>query len=235
MVRVLKSRLSIALIFAAAIVGLGFVTNVSTKVTGEDSVVFQISFGLKKSQAIGLSYDEELLLIKSVQQAVFDVAPVGAPIPERSPREPIDLIRNRSGLCFDRSRTFDKVFNYLGFKTRHVYILYPGNPVTKEAMPYWKALITRGTASHAVTEVKTQRGWVVVDSNTPWISVTTDGRPVESNQIFASQKEFENMPSDFQTPFKAYKGLYSRRGQFYRPYIPLPQFNWADYFNSFID
>ena len=97
MVRVLKSRLSVALIFAVAIIGIGFVTNVSTKLTSEDSVVFQISLGLKKSQAIGSSFDEEVLLIKSVQQAVFDIAPPGNPIPEYVTREPLDLIRNRSG------------------------------------------------------------------------------------------------------------------------------------------
>ena len=231
----LRRTLSCVFIVALLFVSLAFITNVPTKITGEDSVVFELAFHLKKSQAVGLSYEEELQLIRSVQQKVLEVAPVGDPIPEYTPREPLDLLRMQSGLCYDRARTLDKVYNFLGFKTRHVFILYPIDPITKETIPFWQAFLTRGTTTHAATEVKTQRGWLVVDSNSNWVSVTSGGLPVESNQIQDSLNKFESIPEYLRVPFKAYKGLYSRRGQFYRPYIPFPQLNWSDYFNSFID
>jgi len=132
-------------------------------------------------------------------------------------------------LCFDRSRTFDKLFNWYGFETRHVYILYAKNPVTGERLSFWRAFFTKGTHSHAVTEVKTSHGWLVVDSNLPWISVAANGDPVDADHIHAQADRFASMPEYWNRPYWAIRGLYSRRGQFYRPYIPYPQLNWMDF------
>ena len=80
-------------------------------------------------------------------------------------REPTDLMRAGHDLCFDRSHTFDKGMNFLGFESKHVYVLHRQNRT------FLSALINRGQASHAVSEVKTSKGWMFADSNTVWSAV----------------------------------------------------------------
>lgn len=206
------------------------ITNVPTQVTSSDVSIFRSILSLDQPKDI-MSYDQEIALISKVQRQILSEAPVGEAIPEYADREPADLFRQKSGLCYDRSRTYDKVFSWLGFDVRHVYILYPEHPVTKLRLPYWKAFFIRGTNSHAVTEVKTTRGWLVVDSNSAWISVTKDGAPLDADHLHESASSFVDIPDYFNRPYVAIRGLYSRRGQQYRPYIPYPELNWGDFWS----
>lgn len=221
--------------FVVAFIGLNvflaLITNVPTHITDSDDTVFQYVLNLKKPY-VKLTYAEEIALILFVQAQVIDRVPYGTPIPEYENREPKDLFKNLTGECYDRSRTFDKVFSWLGFEVRHVYILYPEAPDSGERLPFWRAFFTRGTMSHAVTEVKTSRGWVTVDSNSKWLSVTTDGSPIQVDRIYENAGLFSEIPNYFNQPYWAIRGMYSRRGQFYRPYIPYPQLNWFDFFSA---
>jgi hypothetical protein len=223
----LKHKVKAAIPFIA-IFFIFFVTNVPVVVTRDDELIFRTVLGLEKPRHI-LTFEEEIFLIKKIQKMVLQLTPVGDPIPDYEPREPKDLLKKKSGLCYDRSRTYDKVFKFLGFETRHVYILYPEHPVTKNVLPYWKAFFTPGTDSHAVTEVKTVKGWILVDSNSDWISITKNGLPINSDHIKTFSNEFSEVPKYFDRHFLAIRGLYSRRGQLYRPYFPVPQFNWIDF------
>lgn len=216
-------------IFLVMNVSLAFVTNVPSNVTKSDISVFRAIFGLKKPEGL-LTYAQEIELIRSVQALIIDRVPIGEPIPEYSDREPADLIRQNSGLCYDRSRTFDKVFLWLGFESRHIYILYLDHPETGEAMSFIRALFTKGIDSHAVTEVKTSEGWVMVDSNNKWISLSANGLPINVDHLHEQQAQLPGMPAYFNRRYIAIRGLYSRRGQFYRPFIPYPELNWGDFF-----
>lgn len=218
----------LALTFAIANVILTIATNVSTRVTDSDVLVFKSIYNYEQPRR-QLTFDEQIQLIKAAQASVLEKAPIGAPIPEFQDREPEDLIRNRTGLCYDRSRTLDKIYTWLGFEARHVFILYLKHPVTGENLSPLRAFMTYGTATHAVTEVKTQKGWLVVDSNSDWISLSREGKPVGANDIFDSAAEFDNLPNYFHQPYFAIRGMYSRRGQFYRPYILYPELNWIDF------
>ncbi len=212
---------------------LAVLTNVSVTPTDSDDAVFRTVLGLEKPQ-IPMSYEQELHLIKSLQALVLKRAPGDIPIPEYADREPKDLLKAESGMCFDRSRTLDKILLWHGFETRHLYILFAKHPVTGLQLPFWQALVTRGTDSHAVTEVKTSRGWLVVDSNSLWISVAADDAPVDGSHIFAQANRFASMPEYWNQPYWAIRGLYSRRGQFYRPFLPYPQMNWFDFISWFV-
>lgn len=224
----IKRRLStwLLVIFLVMNVSLAFVTNVPSNVTESDISVFRDIFGLKKPEGM-LTYAQEIELIRSVQALIIDRVPIGEPIPEYSDREPADLIRQNSGLCYDRSRTFDKVFMWLGFESRHVYILYLKHPETGEAISFIRALFTKGIDSHAVTEVKTSKGWVMVDSNNKWISLSANGLPINLDHLHEQQAQLPEMPAYFNRRYIAIRGLYSRRGQFYRPFIPYPELNWG--------
>lgn len=213
---------------------LAVITNVPTQVDALDDAAFRQTLGLTEPKR-PLTYAEEIELLYAMQRLVLKRAPFGSGIPEYESREPADLLRAREGLCYDRSRTFDKLFSWYGLESRHVYVLYPEHPTTGVRLSFWRAFFTRGTQSHAVTEVKTQRGWIVVDSNSAWISMTKTGEPVSAEAIPARWFEFDSAPSYFNRPYFAIRGMYSRRGQFYRPYIPFPQLNWPDFISWFFD
>jgi hypothetical protein len=61
-------------------------------------------------------------------------------------------MKKHEGLCFDRSRTLDKTFEFIGLPSRHVYLLY------RQDRGFWSELFHYGQSSHAVTEVKTNMG-----------------------------------------------------------------------------
>lgn len=207
---------------------LALATNVSTRVTETDERVFNVMLGLEKPKPPS-TFEAEIQLIRSMQGIVLRAAPDDDPIDTYSSREPEDLLRSRSGLCYDRSRTIDKLLAWSGFETRHVFILYPDHPQTRQRLSVVRALTTIGTLSHAVTEARTSRGWIVVDSNSSWISLSRDGVPVGASDIPSMADSFSVIPGYFRGPYWAIRGLYSRRGHFYRPYLPYPELNWHDF------
>ena len=213
---------------------LAVITNVPTEVDALDIDAFSHSLRLTEPKP-PTTYEAEIALLYAMQRLVLGRAPIGSGIPQYESREPADLLRAKQGLCFDRSRTFDKIFSWYGLESRHVYILYPEHPTTGARLSFWRAFFTRGTESHAVTEVKTRRGWIVVDSNSAWVSITKTGEPVSADAIAARWSEFDSAPSYFNRPYFPIRGLYSRRGQLYRPYIPFPQLNWPDFISWVVD
>ena len=216
-----KWLLALVALALVVFVSLATYTNVSTELTASDEAVFA-EIGLRKPNA-SLTFEQQIALLREVQLAVFKRAPLGVGIDDYQAREPADLMRIGQGLCYDRSRTFDKAFTYLGFEARHVYLLY------KEDKSFFNALFHYGQSSHAVTEVKTSKGWMFVDSNTPWVAVTRQGEPVNADEMWRRFGEFENAPGYLNHPWWAVRGMYSRKGHFYPPYMPFPEFNWPDF------
>jgi len=122
-----------------------------------------------------------------------------------------------------------KAFTYMGFKTRHVFLLY------RKDLSLRESLFRRGHPSHAVTEVKTSRGWLYVDSNQPWIVLARNGEPHGAGGIWKHFDEFDGAPEYVRGPWWAVCGLYSRKGAFYAPFFPLPQLNWVDFIEWVMD
>lgn len=175
------------------------------------------------------TYDEEIKAIQLVQQSILKLAPLNEGIPLGRPREPATLIEAGKGLCYDRSRVIEKSLRLLGFAARHISI-YSTTDVSA-----LEALITPGTSSHAVTEVLTSRGWLVVDSNSPWLSLTSEGVPVSMSVIKNSVGAAipiswqQEPPSDiYKKPFVYVCGLYSRHGRFYPPFDAFPDVNYSE-------
>jgi Transglutaminase-like superfamily len=217
------------IISALLLISLSVLTNVSTTIDPDDRIAIPIILGIDAAPETK-NFHEEIRLIRFAQKKVMVVAPDFIGIPDYHEREPLDLLKAKSGLCFDRSRTLDKIYTWLGFEARHVYILYGESQTQLNNWNMVKYFFSK-SQSHAVTEVKTSRGWILVDSNSLWISLNKDGLPIPANQIYLRQTEFEKIPEYFKTPYWAFPGMYSRRGHLYKPYIPLPEFNWPDFFN----
>lgn len=211
----------------------GLVTNVSITLSDEDKLIFQQDYSSFMGVRSGVSPEGEINIIRHIQSTILRRVPSGPGIPDYSDREPADVLRRNTGLCYDRSRLLDKIFIWAGFETRHVYILYKPS-IKGYSLPLWMAFLFPRSDSHAVTEVKTANGWLLVDSNDTWISVNRQGEVVTADQVWSRSKEFDAIPDYFGRPYWAIRGLYSRRGHLYRPFFPYPQLNWADFFYYYI-
>jgi hypothetical protein len=176
-------------------------------------------------------FAEQVAAILAVQRAVLAASPGTNEIPLGSRREPADLYRARFGNCFDRSRAIEKALEAIGLPTRHANVYS-----TAENGSALLALVTPGIESHAVTEVLTDRGWLVVDPLQPWIGLDAEGRPVSleglQERIFdppAWSDQVKARPNPiFEKSFTYVIGLYSRHGRFFPPMTPVPDVNWPD-------
>jgi Transglutaminase-like superfamily len=175
------------------------------------------------------SFEEEVALVRSVQDRVLATAPVDREIPQGQPRELADLARAGHGLCFDRSRAIETILRLQGMRTRHAAIY--STRATGSAL---RSLATPGVDSHAITEVMTRRGWMIVDSNSRWIGLSRANQPVELAELRDRpsgpwhRSVAEPLPPIYNAPFTWIYGLYSRHGRFYPPYNPVPDVNWAE-------
>ena len=180
-------------------------------------------------------YKDELKYIIAVQHSVLNIVSGFMQVPHGEKRETKELYVVKSGLCYDRSRVIEKIVRYSGFKTRHIAIY--SKEKTGSA---FKSLITPGTPSHAITEVLTKNGWLVVDSNAAWVSVDSNMQPVS---IDTMQQSIENSssinwsqdpPFDiYEKPFINIYGLYGRHGNFYPPYNFIPDIHYGEFMRNF--
>lgn len=224
-------------LLVAAGVGIAAVHNVSTLPTETDrevgrSILKQAGYDtLLDSLGEQASFEVQVRFIQAVQDAVIRASPKTIQIPFDRSREPQDLIAHGYGECGDRSRAIEKILNAYGFRTRHLAIYS-----TQETGSRLISLLTPRISSHALTEVKTRKGWMAVESTSRWIGLTRDGRTVALEDIQAEgaaklqwdARVREAHHSIFRSAFTYVPGLYSRHGRFYAPFTPVPDVNWPD-------
>ena len=218
-----------SILFLLLIIGsLALIFNVDRTLTAEDREYIQLYLPhVPEGVAPSLTYADQIILIERAQRAVFERTTGWVGIPEGQPREPKELYLSRSGMCYDRSRVLEKIFVYLGFPTRHLSLF------TREAnVAAWITLLFHHVPSHAISEVLTKKGWLMVDSNTLWVSLDAKFNPVsvpelQRRGLFTKwYKPIINKDRQiYNTNFILVYGLYSRHGRFYPPFIPgIPDF-----------
>lgn len=214
---------------------------VSGTLTDTDRVFLGKMFtdaGLKDTQAFE-TFEKELQAIGGIQRAVFTASPAYRLIPVGHTREPEDLYKMKQGYCFDRARSIDKALRLMNFKSRYASLY--STDKTGSAI---RSLITAGggdVRSHAMVEVLTSKGWLVVDTVNPWLALDNEGNPLGLEDLqtmaessdFSSLKHAENAYFLYKKPFTYVYGLYSRHGQFYPPYAPFPDINWQEILQNF--
>lgn len=223
---------AIALIVGSALLIL-VVHDVPTALTVEDHAsAEQVLATTGHADLIGIDaanadYETQIRMVLAVQDAVLKAAPGSIGIPLNHEREPKNLLAAKSGLCFDRSRTIEKVLRYLGIETRHVAVY------ETTGRTVFAALTTPDNASHALTEARTQRGWILIDSNLRWIGLDPQRNPVSVAALSAMANRNGPWAGEvkdriswiFKRDFTYILGLYSRHGRFYPPYSPVPDMN----------
>lgn len=220
------------------ILAIVWFSRVDNTLTFEDGVYiekFLTAGGVDLSPTLS-DYPGQLAFVAAVQAAVVDSVAPGHAIPFGHAREPRNVFTRGRGDCYDRSRVIEKTLRKYGLKTRHL-ALYS----TRETKSKLVSLLTPGTPSHAATEVLTDRGWLVVDSNHKWLSLSSRNEPVSLSQI---QRDVEKISIEwsesnasmnpiYREPFTFVYGLYSRHGQFFPPYTILPDVNYSELVSNF--
>ena len=181
-----------------------------------------------------LSYKDELDFISSIQQSTFNIAPNVGSIPPNQEREPKQVYLAKVAGCPDRSRLIEKILIYSGFKTRHISI-YSKEKIHSSII----ALLTPQVGSHAVVEVLTKKGWLVVDTNYPWIAIDNNNNPISIKQIRHSLDHAQVIDWKVAPPHGIYRnsfvylyGVYSRHGKFYPPYNIIPDINYGEFIQN---
>ncbi|OYU45123.1 MAG: hypothetical protein CFE44_09205 [Burkholderiales bacterium PBB4] len=152
-------------------------------------------------------------------------------IPNGSEREPRLVLANRSGVCFDRARVIEKAARLLGFDARRVFLLYGG----------WRNLLTAGSKSHTLVEVRTYRGWVFLGTLSPVSGFDADGEPWDVSDLAADaarggrELKRNQWNEVLVEPFVPLYGIYSRTGFQYWPYTPMPDYSIRQIISSWID
>jgi hypothetical protein len=205
--------------------------NISKVITPEDKQYIRLYLpDLAEGCAAKMTYAEQIRLIRHVQAVVAARTKGWQGLPEGTPREPKQLYTKRTGMCYDRSRTLEKIYLYLGFDTRHLSLF------TRESKIHsYTTVLLHHVPSHAISEVQTKHGWLMVDSNDLWIALDLNGEPVSMHkmqQILLAEKPLQWLLPTPNSDDSFYNnrcipiyGLYSRHGRFYPPYTSgIPDF-----------
>lgn len=216
----------------ATIILLAATHDVSHVPSAEDAAAARAVLKEARQERRGSDFRAEVRFIASVQQRILAAAPINKGIPFGQARELSDVLRLGYGLCYDRSRAIETVLRSAGFEVRHASIY-----AVSERGSSIAALATPGVRSHALTEVRTSRGWMLVDSNSLWLGLTKAGEPIELKELAGVDREDLTYEPNriFAGPFTYVYGLYSRHGKFYPPYDAVPDVNWSEFRQNFID
>jgi hypothetical protein len=237
---VTRTRLRLFVFGGLAGVLAGFLSllacgHVSKRVTDEDKQALATFYARYAIVPAGPDnpFEDQIRFIRQLQVAAISMLPQDAGIPNGKPREPADLLKASSGLCFDRSRLIEKALLLQGFRTRHAYLFRGPNGKNVR----WRDLFANHVSSHAVCETFTTRGWIVVGTNNGFLSLDENGKVWQLSEL-AGQVMHSNIrwrlplvgvPNEFWTlNFKVVYGLYSRHGMFFAPFVPVPDFNLAE-------
>lgn len=239
-IRLDRKRLALGVVAGIVLVSITVFAlhNVPTTLSDDDrtashEILERAGYGQEWRTKLDLAtYDGQVEAIIAVQDAVLKASPNDTDIPFDMPREPADLLRMQMGFCFDRSRAIEKILAMLGLETRHIAVYS-----TRKTGSALVSLLTPQVMSHAVSEVKTNKGWMVVDSNDRWIGLTRDNLPVSMETLrntHASGTKWSARNEDrvnriFTGEFTYVIGLYSRHGRFFPPYTRVPDVNWRDF------
>ena len=226
---ILKRRgIKIALILLGISTLLLFAFNGYPTVTKEDRTYieqFLTEWNIAANKdSIHASFENEVAFVSRVQDSIVKNFK-GAFNPNEKVGQVSFYFQNRAGVCYDKALLMEKIFLEYGFQIRHMYIYFREDNLAIERTDFFK----KGLTSHAMLEVKTRKGWMVVATNGNWMGINNSGNPIT---IFEAREQIKNGSlsiqknnyygiyffESFKSPsnFRVIYGVYSRHGQFLR-------------------
>jgi hypothetical protein len=167
------------------------------------------------------AFQQQIDCIRAIQTSIRTLVPNFKCAAKGTTIEPLQFIERGFGCCYDRARFTEKALSHFGFQTRHVAIY------ERDERGLLGLLIPQ-TGSHATTEVKTLKGWMGVDSNQPFILITTDDNVLTYRDFkkYLPKLKYAVAPAGFyKKNLIVIYGLFSRHGMFHGPNLPTPEFN----------
>ena len=170
------SKINISIIFTFLISYIYLSIRVTKNLELDDIKIIKL-LNVEKECSNVDSYLKEINCIKKIQQSQLDLI-VGKEC--RDPNKFINLgslsvLEQNTACCFDRSRIIEQTLQYYGFKVRHVFLIN----ISSNFLEIFKPK----TPSHAVTDVFTSKGWLGVDSNEQFITISEDGTPYPYSKV----------------------------------------------------
>lgn len=151
---------------------------------------------------------------------------------------PYDIHRSASsvlefggGWCYDFSYWYEEALRVAGLKTRHA-ALY------QDLGGFAKTISTSQGLSHANTEVKTTKGWMLVEPTINKIWLDASGMPLDAKAVeeqvaegnlVLEEEELALLYPLYNNPYFVVYGLYSRHGHFYKPFNKVPDLHWGEF------
>ena len=170
------------------------------------------------------SFDNEIAFISRLQDSTLSQFENGeVPFGSSASIEYYYKTPVKKGLCFNRSFFQEKILRYAGFKTRHAYVYFTeDSSETKTGDLFNQRLL-----SHAIFEVKTKKGWMVVGTNGNWLALDKEGNPMTLSMVRQHLSKgdltLQKTPTkgimffnqlQVKHNFKFIYGIYSRHGEY---------------------
>jgi hypothetical protein len=151
---------------------------------------------------------------------------------------PYDIHRSASNVldfggewCYDFSYWYEEALRVAGLKTRHA-ALY------QDLGGFAKTIATSQGLSHANTEVKTAKGWMLVEPTINKIWLDALGMPlsakaveeqVADGSLRLDESELALLYPLYKNPYFVVYGLYSRHGHCYKPFNRVLALHWGEF------
>lgn len=225
--------------WGTALFGLGFalvfgllaLNGVDTTVTDDDR---EIIAKLQVDDQCGDpdDFQSEVECIAAVQSSIFERYPDTDDAFKKgvTNHSVSDYDERGFGSCYDRATLIEQSLRHYGFNVRRV-ALYKQQPTPAH---YLKP----GIRSHALSEVETSKGWMVVESIDPLLAVDDHNTPYSISKIrdglraeTLTDRTFRiTIPDDFfDGDFVYVYGVHSRHGYFFEPHLPVPEVDWSNF------
>jgi len=198
-----------------------FFHDVSNEVTAEDKVALS-KMGYLENVDHLTNVEKALVLVDQMQVLIRkDFA-----IPKRYEREPIDLLRFRTGATYDWARSACKFFKIHNIPARQVSLYQTDGSmwsIFNPSIEWWSSV-----------EVYQDGVWGLVDPFSSWTTLDEDGvfhptSDINDKTIKWKSKKGQVFHKFQKVHLKPVYGILSRHGQYYPPFTPIPDFNFADF------
>jgi|GEM_PF-526785 len=230
-------KILIALLLSlAGILLLLWIFSTKLTTTAEDEIYIQAyikEWGLPENiDSIPGAFAGEIAFINRIQDSVIhSIQGYNKPIPKEKVGNIRFYFEMKTGACYDRALLMEKLFTRFGLQTRHIFVFFRDDETPTRTID----ILRKKLPSHALLEIKTSKGWMVIDTQTAWMGIDEQGNPLTLAELRYQWKVGKkwDLLTNQQIPahllgihqngnFKFVYGLYSRHGGF------LPQDKWID-------